>query len=61
MVGINIVANVASTINGPNGIYPSFLFFFAIITIILIIAPIKNDNTDIITAVYNEGETWIEK
>ena len=56
-VGTKIVVIVARTINGPNGIYPSSLFFLAIIIIMLITAPIKNDNTDIITTEYEDKFT----
>ena len=38
---------LAITIKGPKGMYSLIFFFFAIINIILIIAPIKNEIIDI--------------
>ena len=46
--GINIIINVAITINGPKAIYSSIFLILVIINNILSIAPIKNESKAII-------------
>ena len=45
--GINIIINVAITINGASGIYSLVFFILTNINIIPTIAPIKNDIMEI--------------
>lgn len=51
--GTNIVINVLITINGPNGIYSSVFFILVISKMMLKIAPIKNEISDIIIILLN--------